>query len=93
MKPTRAYGVLGAIFVAGFATFGWSWHGARHAMYVPLQLPWMLSGGLGGLALTGLSATSWHIYATKRDNEKRRAEWDAFAQELIGTLSRPELVE
>ncbi|HEX3706434.1 MAG TPA: hypothetical protein VHV76_07355 [Mycobacteriales bacterium] len=87
MRPARALPVLAALVVAGFAIFGWSWHGAKHARYVPLQVPWVISGGLAGLALIGLSMVSWHIYLCRSDDADHRAEWDAFTREAIDVLA------
>lgn len=88
MRPVRAYSTLAAIFAAGFVAFGWSWHGAKHARYVPLQLPWVLSGGLAGIALVGLSVVSWHIYVGGRDDQRHRSEWDTFTKDLADILNR-----
>lgn len=86
MSPRRAVPVLAALVVAGFAVFGWSWHGVKHAVYVPLQAPWVISGGLGGLSLIGLAAVSWHIYLSRRDDAEHRAAWDTFIREAIEVL-------
>ena len=86
MSPRRAVPVLAALAVAGFAIFGWAWRGARHAKYVPLQVPWVVSGGLGALALIGLAVASWHIYLVRLDDAQHRAEWDAFIREAIEVL-------
>lgn len=83
MKPLRAFGVLGVIFVVGFVALGWSWHGAKHARYVPLQAPWVLSGGIAGISLIGLAIVSWHIFVARRDDEIERREWDRFVSDLI----------
>lgn len=86
MSPRRAVPVLAALVVVGFGVFGWSWHAASHAKYVPLQAPWVISGGLGGLALIGLAVASWQIYLARRDDAEHRAEWDAFIREASEVL-------
>jgi hypothetical protein len=79
--------VLAAIFIIGFGAFGWAWHGARHAMYVPLQAPWVISGGLGAIALIGLAVTSWHIDLARRDDVAHSDRWDTFTKDLSEALA------
>lgn len=43
--------VCAAIVVAGFAAIALSWRGAAGLLAVPLQVPYAVSGGAGGLAL------------------------------------------
>lgn len=85
-QRNRAFGVLGALLVLGFGTLGWAWRGAHDAKYVPLQAPWVISGGIAGLALIGLAAASWHIHAGRIDDASDRDGWDVFTDELIETL-------
>lgn len=40
--------------LAGFVALAYGWYGTARAIYVPLQFPEVVSGGLGGLALIGL---------------------------------------
>lgn len=87
MKPVRALLTLAAIGVAGFVMLGWAWHGTKHARYVPLQAPWVISGGLGGLALIGLAAASWYIYLNREDSESHRQQWAAITRDLVGAVS------
>jgi hypothetical protein len=82
----RAVAVLAAIFVVGFVAFGWAWHGARHATYVPLQAPWVISGGLGAIALIGLAIVAWHIDLARRDDLAHREQWDDFTEDLAAVL-------
>jgi hypothetical protein len=87
VSRVRAGVVLAAIFVAGFAAFGWAWHGSRAARYVPLQAPWVISGGLGALALVGLAIVAWHIDLARRADTEHRADWDTFTQDLSEALA------
>jgi hypothetical protein len=82
--------VLAALAVAGFLAFGWAWHGAKHAVYVPLQAPWVFSGGLGGLALVGLAVVSWQIFLTRRADADHNVRWEAFTREVIEGLAERE---
>lgn len=87
MSRVRAVTVLAAIFVVGFVAFGWAWHGADHAKYVPLQAPWVISGGLGAMALIGLAVAAWHIDLARRADTEHREQWDEFTQNLSDALA------
>jgi hypothetical protein len=82
----RAVTVLSAIFIVGFVAFGWAWHGARNARYVSLQAPWVISGGLGAIALVGLAIAAWHIDLARRADSAHRADWDTFTESLAAAL-------
>jgi hypothetical protein len=84
----RAIGVLAAILVVGFAAFGWAWHGVAHTVYVPLQVPWAISGGLGAIALVGLAIVAWHIDVARHDDSEHRADWDTFTEDLAEVLAQ-----
>lgn len=43
--------VCAAIIAGGFAAIALSWRGAAALLAIPLQLPYAVSGGAGGLAL------------------------------------------
>lgn len=45
-----------AMTVAGFAALAIAWRGVAAQLAVPLQVPYALSGGIGGLALIGTGA-------------------------------------
>ena len=83
----RAVFVLAAIAVAGFVMFGVAWHGAARTPYVPLQMPWLVSGSLLGLAVVGMAIGGWSIHLARRQ--------DAAHRDAVETLVRDavELVE
>ena len=87
MSRLRAFSVLTGIVLVGFAAFGWAWHGAHSATYVPLQSPWVISGGLGALALIGLAVAAWHIDLSRRADLAHSEQWDAFTQDLADYLA------
>ena len=65
--------VLGLIAVAGCVMWGLAWRGVARTIYVPLQLPWIISGGIAGLALLGLALAAWSIHLGRRQNAIHRA--------------------
>ena len=70
---TRAYVVLVALALVGFVMLGLAWRGGARTVYVPLQMPWLVSGGIAGLALLGLSLGAWSIHAGRRQDAEHRA--------------------
>lgn len=56
-------------------------------MYVPLQVPWAISGGLAAVALVGLAVAAWHIDLARRDDIEHRADWDDFTQDLADVIA------
>ena len=53
----RVIGV--ALMLGGAVLLVVGWIGASGEVYIANQLPYILSGGLGGLALLGVGATLW----------------------------------
>jgi hypothetical protein len=78
---TRSAVVLVALAVVGFVMFGLAWRGVARTIYVPLQMPWLLSGGFMALALIGLSLGAWSIHLSRRDNATHRAAFEDFVHE------------
>jgi hypothetical protein len=68
--------VLGLIAVAGCVMWGLAWRGVARTVYVPLQLPWLISGGVAGLALLGLALAGWSIHLGRRQDAIHRAAVD-----------------
>lgn len=51
-RQVRYGRILGLIFcVAGFTTIGFGWNGAAKTAFVDVQFPYLISGGLAGVAL------------------------------------------
>lgn len=83
----RVVATLLLLIVAGFVVLGLAWHGSARTTYVPLETPWLISGGIGGLALVGMGVGALSIHLSRRE----RAE----QLEAMGDLIRAaaELVE
>jgi hypothetical protein len=47
--------------LAGLFALAYGWYGTARAIYAPLQLPEVISGGLGGMGLIGLGAALFDI--------------------------------
>ena len=68
--------VLASLAVVGCVMWGLAWRGAARTIYVPFQLPWLVSGGVAGLALLGLALASWSIHLGRRQDAVHRAAVD-----------------
>jgi hypothetical protein len=69
----RGVAVLVAGVVGGFVCLGLAWHGAARTIYVPFQLPWLMSAGVAGVALIGTSLASLSVHLERRNAAARRA--------------------
>jgi hypothetical protein len=65
--------VLVALAIGGFVMLTFAWRGGARTPYVPLQLPWLISGGLAGLGLLGMALGSWSIHLGRRVDAEHRA--------------------
>jgi hypothetical protein len=75
--------VLAGFVVAGFVMFGLSWHGGARTPYVPLQIPWLVSGGMAGLALIGMALGAWSIHLGRRQDAEHRAQTEDLVREAV----------
>jgi hypothetical protein len=55
------------LVVAGFVALAFGWRGTARAAYVPLQVPELVSGGVGGLALIGVGLALFDVQTARRD--------------------------
>ncbi len=83
--------ILAGLVVAGFVTIGLGWRVASTTLYVALQVPAVISGGLGGLALiafgSGLLSTQLGRRWAARERQERQAAVDEAAL-LLATITR-----
>jgi hypothetical protein len=52
-RGVQAALIICAVAAAGFAGLGMAWHGASATLDVYTQMPFIVSGGFGGVALAG----------------------------------------
>lgn len=90
MKPDlrRELAALAVIASVGVAMLVLAWRGVALSPYPPLELPWLLSGGLAGVALIGLAGCSATILLQRRDNAVHRARLDRAINDTIAELQR-----
>jgi hypothetical protein len=78
--------VFGALVAAGFLAIGLGWKVAARTLFVPFQVPAVVSGGLGGLALVVLGAGLSTIQVGRRLAAQERAETEDLLDEAAGLM-------
>ena len=79
----RAFVVLAGFVVAGFVMLALAWRGAAATVYVPLQLPWVVSGSLAGLAVVGMGLGGWSIHVARRQDAEHRDAVEALVRDAV----------
>jgi hypothetical protein len=80
--------VLALLVVAGFALMVAGYFGDDHTRDVASELPWLISGGVGGLALSGLAAAALSAHLSRREEAQHVHELAGFARELRSTVAQ-----
>jgi hypothetical protein len=77
-------GLLIAIGLAvmGFVAIVVAYYGSARTIYVFLQMPEIISGGLGGLALIGVGAAVFAIQSDRRDAARERRRDDEVLEQV-----------
>jgi hypothetical protein len=79
--------VLVVLAVAGLVGVGVAWKGAAATLVVALQLPYLVSGAMGGLALLGFALGLVMIQFRRRVEARRRAEFDGVVRAAADLLA------
>jgi hypothetical protein len=72
----RAIAVLMLLVAAGFVVLALAWHGSARTPYVPLEVPWLVSGGIAGVAVIGMGLGALSIQLSRREAAEDRAALD-----------------
>ena len=84
--------LMSAMIATGFLVLVLTWSGAAGTLYVPLQMPHIVSGGLGGLALVGLGAGLLYVQRGRRDDATHRRLTDELIDEAAALIAiEPEI--
>ena len=75
--------MMAVLIFAGFVALGFAWFMSARTVFVPLQLPAFVSGGLGGIALVGMGAALLDLQITRRDEARERR----LAQEALDEVT------
>lgn len=79
--------VLCALIVAGLFGVAVAWRGAAASLVVAFQLPFIVSGALGGLALVGFAAGLLLIQVRRRAEARHRADFDRVVRAAADVLA------
>jgi len=74
----------GALIVAGLAAIVLGWYGAAHTPYGFEQFPYLISGGLLGMALTILGGLFYFAFWLTKQIQESRQQADRTTQALAG---------
>jgi hypothetical protein len=77
----QAVVVLAGLAVASFVMLGLAWRGGARTPYVPLQIPWLVSAGIGALALLGMALGGWSIHLGRRQDAAHRDTVDTLVRD------------
>ncbi|MGH2692190.1 MAG: hypothetical protein ACRDHM_06770, partial [Actinomycetota bacterium] len=70
------------LIVAGFALIGLAWNGAASLDYTQGQLPYLISGGLGGLAAVLYGSAAMVVRQMKRAHAAQRVALEELAESM-----------
>jgi hypothetical protein len=88
-RQVRYGRILGLFFcVAGFVAIGFGWNGSAQSAFVDVQFPFLISGGLGGLALV-LLGVGLLVMSQVRDERVRLAEQLQLVGAVISKAAAP----
>ena len=79
--------LLGTLILIGAVAILLAWAGAARAIYVPLQIPEILSGGVLGLTLIGIGAALMSLQVDRRDSARDRALTDEALAEMAEVMA------
>lgn len=85
--------LMGALVLFGFAAIAFAWFGSAKIIYVPLQIPRAVSGGLGGLALIGVGVALFDIQSHRRDEARERKLTDDVVDEVAELIGQAPQLE
>jgi hypothetical protein len=85
--------VVAALVVAGLVALAIAWRSLAASLDVSVQIPYAVSGALGGLAVLGFALGIGSIQATRRAQARDRAEFGRIveaAADLLATVRQGE---
>ncbi len=75
----RGVALLAGIIAAGFVVIALGWRAVARTVFVPFQLPALVSGGIVGLALVGVGCALVSVQVGRR----LEAQWRADMEDLL----------
>lgn len=82
----RGYVLFGSLILAGFVVLVLGWRVAAATLFVPYQVPALVSGGLGGLFLVVLGAGLMFVHVVRDLAARESGEMDDLLDEMARAL-------
>ncbi len=79
--------VLSGVVVAGLALVGIGYRGAAALLLVPLQMPYVVSGGVLGLAAVGAGLSLLVVHLDRAEAAQERREVAALQRDVLRLLA------
>lgn len=79
--------LMAALALAGFGAFAYAWYRSAGTVYVALQLPEVISGGIGGIALVGLGVALFDLQTARAQEAKEKKLTDDVVDEIAELVS------
>jgi hypothetical protein len=76
------FALMAGLVLAGFGAMVFAWYGVAKIIYVPLQFPRALSGGIGGLALVGVGVALFDLQNARRNAARETQLTDDVLDEI-----------
>jgi hypothetical protein len=90
--PVAVILITGAVLVAaGFLALLLGWRGAAGTLNIPVQLPYLVSGGIGGIALIGMGLGLCNLAASRREAAREIARLQGLVDDAAKLLEAAEL--
>jgi hypothetical protein len=74
--------VMAGLVIVGFGAMAFTWYGVAGTVYVPLQIPRAISGGIGGLALIGMGVALFDLQVARRATAGEQKAGDDLLDEV-----------
>jgi len=83
--------MFATLTLGGCVAIAMAWRGAARTVDVPLQTPWVMSGGLTGVALVGVGLSLFAAQVRRKQAARRRRTLDSMLDQALVVLAAPSL--
>lgn len=80
--------LLGAVVVVGLLLLSQGWRGVAAQLYVPFQMPYVVSGGIAGVALVGVGLGLLRVHLDRIEAAQERRETAELQRDVLRMLAR-----